>query len=50
MATFLYGVTPHDGLTYVLVPLLLLAVSTIACLGPALRAIRVDPVRVLRGQ
>jgi len=50
MATFLYGVTPHDGLTYVLVSLLLLAVSTIACLGPALRAIRVDPVRVLRGQ
>ncbi|HEU4935078.1 MAG TPA: ADOP family duplicated permease [Vicinamibacterales bacterium] len=50
MATFLYGVTPYDGLTYVLVPMLLLVVSTIACLGPALRAMRVDPVRVLRGQ
>jgi predicted permease len=50
MASFLYGVTPHDRISYVLVPLLLLAVATIACLGPALRAIRVDPVRVLRGQ
>jgi predicted permease len=48
MATFLFGVTPYDGLTYVLVPMLLLVVSTIACLGPALRAIRVDPVRWLR--
>ena len=50
MATFLYGVTPYDRLTYLLVPMLLLGVSTIACLGPALRAMRVDPVRVLRGQ
>ncbi len=50
MASFLYGVTPHDRLTYVLMPVLLLAVATIACLGPAVRAIRVDPARVLRGQ
>lgn len=48
MASFLYGVTPHDRLTYILVPLLLLAVATIACLGPAVRAMRMDPVRVLR--
>jgi putative ABC transport system permease protein len=48
MASFLYGVTPHDRLTYVLVPLLILLVATIACLGPALRAMRVDPVKVLR--
>jgi ABC-type antimicrobial peptide transport system permease subunit len=50
MASFLYGVTPHDRLTYALVPLLILAVTTIACLGPSLRAMRVDPVKVLRGQ
>ena len=48
MASFLYGVTPHDRLTYALVPLLILAVAAIACLGPSLRAMRVDPVRVLR--
>ena len=49
MSSFLYGVTPHDRLTYALVPLLILGVATIASLGPALRASRVDPVRVLRG-
>jgi len=48
MASFLYGVTPHDRLTYSVVPLLMLAVATIACVGPALRAMKVDPVRVLR--
>jgi len=49
MSSFLYGVTPHDRLTYALVPLLIFGVATIASLGPALRASRVDPVRVLRG-
>jgi putative ABC transport system permease protein len=48
MSSFLYGVTPHDWLTYLLVPLLLLAVAAISCLAPALRAMRVDPVKILR--
>ena len=48
MTTFLYGVTPHDGLTYVVVPMVLLTVAALACLGPAWRAMSVDPVRVLR--
>ncbi len=48
MASFLYGVTPHDGLTYVAVPLLLLTVAAIACVGPVLRAMKVDPVKLLR--
>ena len=38
MATFLYGVTPHDTLTFVLVPLLLLVVTALACFIPARRA------------
>jgi putative ABC transport system permease protein len=48
MSTFLYGVTPLDTLTYLIVPLFLLAVAIVACLGPAHRAIKVDPVQVLR--
>ena len=48
MATFLYGVTPHDALTFVTVPLLLLVVTTVACFIPARRAARLDPLRVLK--
>src|SRR4051812_30846015 len=48
MSSFLYGVTPHDRPTYVFVPLLLLAVAMMACLGPARRAMKVDAVKVLR--
>jgi putative ABC transport system permease protein len=48
MASFVYGVTPHDRLTYVVVPVLLLVVAALASLGPIIRAVRVDPVTVLR--
>jgi ABC-type lipoprotein release transport system permease subunit len=48
MSSFLYGVTPLDGPTYLVVPLFLLGVATVACLAPARRAIKVDPVQVLR--
>jgi hypothetical protein len=49
LATQLYGITPHDGLTFMGVPLLVLIVGTLACLLPALRAANLDPLRVLRG-
>ncbi len=49
MASFLYGVTVHDTVTFMSVPLVLLAVTAIACFIPARRASRLDPLRVLRG-
>jgi predicted permease len=49
LRNFLYGLTPHDARTFAEVALLLIAVSAIASYIPALRAARVDPVKVLRG-
>ena len=49
LSTQLYEVTPHDTLTFVAVPLLLLIVGALACVIPARRAATVDPLRVLRG-
>jgi putative ABC transport system permease protein len=44
----LYGVSPADPLTAVAVVVVLAGVASIATLLPALRATRVDPVRVLQ--
>ena len=48
MNSVLYGVSPHDPLTFTLVPLVLLATALLGALVPALRAARVDPVIALR--
>ena len=42
------GVSPADPWVFGLVPIFLLAVVTAGCLGPALRAARVDPMSALR--
>jgi putative ABC transport system permease protein len=47
LASLLYGVPPRDPVTFVSVPLLLLAVTTVATLVPARRATKVDPVEAL---
>jgi ABC-type antimicrobial peptide transport system permease subunit len=44
----LYGVQPTDASVFVGVAVLLLGVATAACLMPALRASRLDPVQALR--
>jgi putative ABC transport system permease protein len=48
LRSLLYGVTPTDWLTFLSVALLLLGVSLAACLIPARRAMRVDPIVALR--
>jgi predicted permease len=47
-ASLLYGVSPTDTLTFVVVPALLVCVALAACLVPARRAAALDPVHALR--
>ena len=48
VTSMIYGVTPYDPVTFVIVAILLVLVAAIACYVPARRAMRVDPMIALR--
>ncbi|HYU77601.1 MAG TPA: hypothetical protein VEK56_01370 [Vicinamibacterales bacterium] len=50
LSAFLYGISPHDGPTFVAVPIVIVAIAAIACLVPARRAAKVDPLTALRAR
>ena len=50
VSSLLAGVSAHDPLTFLVAPLLLVAVALIACILPARAATRVQPVEALRAE
>ncbi|MCH7823913.1 MAG: ABC transporter permease [Acidobacteria bacterium] len=48
--SWLFGVSAFDTTTFVAVPAVLALVAMVACLVPALRATRVDPIEVLKAE
>jgi predicted permease len=49
-ASFLYGIQPHDAITFAAAPVVLAAVAWAACWIPARRAARINPTEALRTQ
>jgi predicted permease len=47
-SSFLYGIQPHDALTFALVPPFLAVIAVAACYIPARRAASIDPIQALR--
>jgi predicted permease len=48
LAPLLHNITPYDPVTFIVVPVALLTIASVAALVPAWRASRVDPLRALR--
>jgi predicted permease len=47
-ASFLYGIHPHDALTFAVVPPFLASIALVACWIPARRAASIEPMQALR--
>ena len=50
LRTLLFGVTTYDAATMTAAPALLLMIAIVACLEPATRAARLDPMLTLRAE
>ena len=50
LTSLIFGVTAHDAATFAVVASIVLAVGLVACLVPAYRATRVDPLQALRAE
>ena len=50
ISSLLYGVTPTDLVTFVLVPVVVGVVAVISCIVPAMRAASVHPTVALRDE
>ncbi len=50
LSAILYGVSPFDPMTFIVVPVVLACAAGLACFAPARRAARIDPLRALRAQ
>ena len=48
MSSMVFGVTTHDPLAFTALPVLVVAVTMVACYLPARRAARVDPVAAIK--
>ena len=49
-SSFLYGIHPHDAVTFAAVPLVLASIALAACWIPARRAASINPTQALRSE
>jgi ABC-type antimicrobial peptide transport system permease subunit len=49
-SSLLYGIAPHDAVTFTLVPIVLVVVALVAAWIPARRAACIDPIQALRSE
>ena len=48
LVNMLFGLSPHDPVSFVLVPAILFSIALAACYVPARRALTVEPTTALR--